>query len=204
MKTEKIRNIVLIALLIFLLGDKVVVTVRGEAHPVRAAITGSSLAPQAMVVQNGGSSGYVSIPAAAFQPMSCDNYRYINSGAQLWPEDMNSTLFYAPVQLPHGATITKVTFFWRDTSTYNGYVALERSNLYNGTGEVLATVYTADANAGVYSTSETNIINPVVDDAHHSYYMSLGLFWNSSTEYIAAVTVIIEYSYLAYLPLSMR
>jgi hypothetical protein len=203
MQVDKIRTILLVAILVLFLGDKAVDVSQAQARAAGAVASETSLASRALVPANGGSSGYISVPAAAFQPLM-SSYVYINSGVEVRPEDMNSTLFYAPLQLPHGATITKVTFFWRDTSTYNGYVTLERSILSNGTGEIMATVYTVDNNPGVYSTSETNIANPVVDNAHHSYYLNLGLFWDSYTEYVSALTVIIEYSYLAYLPLSLR
>jgi len=68
--------------------------------------------------------GYVSVPAAAFRPESHD-YQYWITSSWVQNLDGDSNYYRAPVQLPHGAMLTKLAFFWKDgSSTADGYCQL--------------------------------------------------------------------------------
>ena len=80
--------------------------------------------------------GYVSVSAAAFRP-EVDGYDFTNEGYRLVNDNGTSDHYYAPVQLPHGATVTKMTFYWEDTSTHTGQ-ALLRRNVMGGVWGTMA------------------------------------------------------------------
>ena len=133
--------------------------------------------------------GYVSVAAAGCQP-SDDGYTYINSGYNLYPDDSSSYWFVCPVQLPHGATVTRFTFYWRDSSssTFEGECELRRSNF---TSSLMAKLST-NGSAGVDdSDTTTTITNPVVDNAAYAYWLQL-YFPDANVDFYYAV---IEYTY---------
>ncbi len=71
--------------------------------------------------------GYLSVPSAAFQP-KLSTQSYANDEMELW--SFEEGYFYAPVALPDGAVITRMTFFWKDLdATYDMDCSLLRNNL---------------------------------------------------------------------------
>jgi hypothetical protein len=132
---------------------------------------------------------YVSVSAAAFSPLD-DNYMYTNSGNTLDPTDMSSQYYYAPVQLPHGATVTKIEFYWSDLSgDYNGHCYLYRNDMQAG-GDTLGTVDTSGS-SGVGSSETTTITNPTVDNSQYAYYLGWDLDGGGDVE---GYGVVIEYT----------
>ena len=100
--------------------------------------------------------GYVSVPAAAFD-IGADYGSYINNGNAVWGTDG----FLAPVYLPHGATVTRVTFFWMDDNALDeGRLSLTRSYM-NGAGGGMAIVYTS----GDSPTSDSSFTESISFDA---------------------------------------
>ncbi len=132
--------------------------------------------------------GYLSLSAADFQPQ-VDGYDFSNTGQRLQNVDGSSDNYIAPVQLPHGATVTRLTFYWRDTSSSNGVLSLYRNGLA-GTSSLMAYASTS-GNAGNGSSYDSTISYATVDNSQYSYFLSLGLPDSNVWCYGA----IIEYTY---------
>lgn len=137
-----------------------------------------------------GKTGYVSVPAAAFVPASHSNM-YTNWGNVLYPANMTSRYYYAAVQLPHGAVVTRVMFGWSDVSgDYKGVCYLYRSNMTGG-GDTLATVETT-GQAGVGSSNTATIANATVNNAQYTYYVGWDL---QGAGDVQGYGVVIEYTF---------
>jgi hypothetical protein len=116
---------------------------------------------------------YVAVAAAAFHPHQ-DGYDFRNDGRTLAPEDETSTFYLAPVQLPHGAVVTKVIFSWSDgADPQDGSASLYRVDGMGGE-TVMATMETQAAGGAYYSTDET-INVPTIDNGQYAYYVWLVL-----------------------------
>jgi hypothetical protein len=130
---------------------------------------------------------YIAVSAAAFGPVD-ENYMYTNWGNTLAPKNMITRYYYAPVQLPHGATVTKIKFYWSDVSgDYNGRCYLYRNDMQGG-GDTLGTV---DTSSGTGSSETTTITNPVVDNSQYAYYLGWDLEGGGDVE---GYGVVIEYT----------
>ena len=132
---------------------------------------------------------YVSVSAAAFGPVD-EGYMYTNWGGTLDPKNLASRYYYAPVQLPHGATVTKIKFYWSDLSgDFNGRCYLYRNYFAPG-GDTLGTVDTSGA-GGTGSSETTAITNPTVDNSQYAYYLGWDLNGGGDVE---GYGVVIEYT----------
>lgn len=81
--------------------------------------------------------------------------------------------FYAPVELPHGATVTGVIFYYYDNSTCGGFSAeFARVNLLSATVSYLASLPYEDFNGVTIKTiGTTSITNPVIDNFNYAYVL---------------------------------
>ena len=131
---------------------------------------------------------YISVPAAAFQP-AVDGYDYSNNGSDLWNVDSNSDFYLAAVQLPHGATVTKLTFYWWDGSASDGYCALYRINLM-GSENTMASASTYGSAASPLASVDASIDLATVDNSSYAYYLWLNLPDNL----VAGYGAVIEYT----------
>ena len=143
--------------------------------------------------------GYVSVSAPAFQPES-HTYQYGITSGWVRNLDGDSDYYNAPVQLPHGATLTKLVFFWKDGSAANGYCQLWRVSFSGGRGLGVASVDTTGS-AGVADSSEVTItMLSTVDNSQYAY----GLIVYLPDSNVEAFGAIIEYVYSVSLPLVTR
>jgi hypothetical protein len=133
--------------------------------------------------------GYVSIPAAAFRPRE-EGYDFTNRGNQLSNDDNISDQYYAPVQLPHGAAVTKMTFYYSDSSANYASVSLRRIDLPGGGSTTMASV-TSVGSSGPGNTETTAIDPDTIDNSVAAYYLYL-LLQDSDT---VGFAVLIEYDY---------
>ena len=144
--------------------------------------------------------GYVSIPAAAFQPET-STAQYNNFGYYLHNAYDNDQFYSAPVQLPHGVTVTKLTFYFFDNSSAVGdwgSVTLGRSN--NNVSIPSNMAYAVTNNSGNSSTYDDSIDFASIDNSQYSYILYLDL--HSSV--VWAYTVVIEYTNPVSLPLILK
>jgi hypothetical protein len=132
---------------------------------------------------------YISVPASAFQPVE-DGYDYDIGGDVVENIDGQSDDYVAPVQLPHGATVTKLTFHWWDQSSADGNCYLVRFDPATGDQDALADAVTSGEAGVVDSSQDTTISYASVDNSQFTYH--LGLILPDSM--VAAFGVFIEYT----------
>lgn len=134
--------------------------------------------------------GYVSVSAAAFQPVR-SSYTYSNWGNKLTPGNTSSSYYYAPVQLPHNATVTKLTFYWQDTigGLVDAECKLWRNNMIGG-GDAMASAWSFGA-AGNGLTETTAIAHALVNNVNYAYYLQ----WKLDGPDHSGYGVIIEYTF---------
>ncbi len=105
-----------------------------------------------------------------------------------------TSTFRAPVNLPHGATITGVTYnYWKSFSALdNSSFALNRTGL-PATGSVSAMVNLTSSATGHTSVTTNTITNPVVDNQNFAYHMVVTLGGTAGQHCVDAV--VIRYAY---------
>ncbi len=134
--------------------------------------------------------GYIALSAAAFQPRE-DGYDYTNNGGALYNNNGTSREYVAPVQLPHGSHVTKITFYWNDTSTSaDGYCNLARDEMGSGTTSVMASAST-NGSGGDGSSVDNTINYSRIDNSLYAYF----LYLNLPDASVSAYGVVIEYKY---------
>jgi hypothetical protein len=141
--------------------------------------------------------GYVSVSAAAFQP-EVDGYDYLITH-QISNFNNTSQYWVAPVQLPQGAMVTKITFYWYDRSFYNASLRLDRHNRTISSYSVMAEAWSSD-DTGDGSTEDTSIDYAVIDNTQYNYWVWVHLPRTATRLY----GVTIEYTYPVSLPLVVR
>jgi len=128
--------------------------------------------------------GYLNISAAAFQPF-VDGYDYENTGYILINSDGASDYFYASVQLPHQAKVTKMDIYWLDSSLSNLLVRLKRiPNSYSWPGDPSENIVSSSSssNTGDGNSNSTSISNGTINNNSYAYYLYLNLI-NSNTAF---------------------
>ncbi len=142
---------------------------------------------------------YVSVSTAAFIPESYNTSTYVdyqNEGYYLVNQDSGSQWFVAPVQLPHGATVTDLQVGWLDGSDVSATVYLRRRSMIDVTesGVTMAQV----TSVGTFGTTQEGVWNDdtidhaTIDNEHYTYYLDVGM--QDSAEDIKLYGVVIEYT----------
>ena len=116
----------------------------------------------------------VSIPAAAFVP-SLDTYDWTISYETLWNRaSLELQAYYAPVNLPHGATVSKLTLYgYRDDALASLELFMWRMDRITG-GMEMAYI-NADWALGWGSGYDDTIVSPVIDTENYSYVLDVRL-----------------------------
>ncbi len=140
----------------------------------------------------------ITLTGADFQPTGECSFN--NSGTSLTTIPVSiggCSNFIAPLQLPDGVTIEKITFYWKDSSVeHQAYLDLDSSNL-NGSRTILISVPTngyEDEPSSSYAD-----VSITVDNEQYGYFLAIQM---PSTEAVVIYGVQIEYStpYLMFLP----
>jgi len=115
--------------------------------------------------------GYVSVPAAAFTPQRTDmDWRNYGTELENW-EVSGVATYYAGLQLPHGATIMNLTSYWYDDSATNNVVCgIWRFNQTDTNTVTVASGDVSDA-PGLGSYHATTMFYPTVDNNNYTYFM---------------------------------
>jgi hypothetical protein len=134
--------------------------------------------------------GYVSVPAAAFHPMA-GGYSFQNNGYALQNVDGSSDFYLALVQLPHGAIVTNLTFYWNDGSwDYDGNCGLYRIDLAGN--EVNMATTTTNGSAMTPDSSEDATIDYApVGNSQYAYYV----YWRLPDNAVLGYGAVIEYTF---------
>jgi len=84
--------------------------------------------------------------------------------------------FYAPVQLPDGVTVDRISCWWTDDSDDNGSLSLVRNSRDSGTFANMAMLVSRwNSTTRHFSPSET-ISHAVIDNQNYNYYFHLVLY----------------------------
>jgi hypothetical protein len=124
--------------------------------------------------------GYLTITAAAFTPGNVAS-AYINNGAVLTPSTTNLTCWYAPVNLPHGATMSQLALWYISESPDLVIIELTRRTLADGAeGSIVGDA--APASGGLYRRASYPITGAMqtVDNARYGYYVRLCLQYDGT------------------------
>ncbi len=136
---------------------------------------------------------YLSIPAAAFVPQYNYNAQTYNGGSIVRTLSGSYNIFNAPVQLPHGATVTKMTVYWYDDyAGDDGTITLRRSSLSSIFTNEMAKV-TTSGSGGNGNGEDTTINYAQIDNSQYTYYLTAQLP-TDGTNYVGLYGVIIEYT----------
>ena len=98
---------------------------------------------------------------------------YWSSGTALAPFDVARTNWGAPLNLPHGARIDRLVFFWWNSAAIVGQVSrleLYRSGWSTELRTLMADV-SAGASAGKSLSQETTIAYDIVDNHNFTYFL---------------------------------
>lgn len=111
---------------------------------------------------------YAVVVADAFMPVSSAEGYAHGSGAYLTAAV--TAEMTAPVQLPHGAVITRAQGFFYDNSAQNVAISLYALVLGTGNNVQLATM-SSSGTPGYGSAADTSIVSPTVDNTRNGYYV---------------------------------
>ena len=196
MKRENlIDRLVTFALALLLVGAILAAYQVGSRSGMSSASSGTLAAGAA--AQAG--TGYISVPAAAFVP---EHYLvdYDNDGnrLELATGYTGGASFFAPLHLPHGATVTKLTLNYYDNDADDGVSV----SLHRGEGTTRALYYNVISNTdGVGSKSVDCSLD--VDNSQYTYILQVHL--DDTEPDLTFYRAIIEFTYpTTSLPLVMR
>ncbi len=133
---------------------------------------------------------YLSVPAAAFTARTDPNGR-TNDGFAL--SNSAGGTFYAPVALPHGATVTDMTFYWWDNDSSRGITCTLRLDAMGQAGwfdTAMAEVVSVGSNGSGFS-STSSISEAIIDNQHYIYYLKWEMPASSN---LAGRSVVIGYT----------
>jgi hypothetical protein len=146
--------------------------------------------------------GNISVPFSAFVPPSSDDsvsYSYLYGLTNT--DGATIEYCYAPLQLPHGATITNATFYFYDNDDDGTFLFdLLRGNFTNTWNEIgYVWKYPSSGTTGFDSISLADDFYPeraTVDNNNYYYYLLIQFPYSStSTLYYRFYYALIEYAY---------
>ena len=122
---------------------------------------------------------YVSVSAATFtspsESTSISTY-LVNNAA------VGTALFFGSVQLPHGVTVTNVTFYWYDADISRDITFHLARAISTSTGELYPLASgSSSGSAGYGSSMDTSINNSIIDNTVYSYMFYVIIPSNSPT-----------------------
>ncbi len=160
--------------------------------------------------------GVISIPAAAFGVPGEDGYDFQDHGRYLIHQHSpgagtQNGVYLAPLQLPHGVTVTKMTFHWYDNNdSVAGTARLRRTRLGQGTwGDMAATDTNSSLPYAFGSNSVIKIGFPAIDDSQYAYWLRWDLPVATSATHpgqgdVLGCGVVIEYAFRVHLPMILK
>ena len=159
-----------------------------------ALTTGAILATDPEPIPGG--PGFISVSTYGFKPylptwtMAYSNTWMYNDGAE-------AAAYITPVNLPHGANLTKVVFFYYDTVPEGGMnYYLQAVNMFDGT---LTDVASGSSNgADGFGYVEIPIYEPLINNQLYSYVLEAD-FPGGLGVNLSLINIRIDYSYSSFL-----
>lgn len=149
-----------------------------------------------------GGPGFIMVSPADLTPVSSAIQRSFLLTYLYNPSASVYGSYITGVNLPHGATINKLTIYCQDNAVDNLSVTLYRDN---GAGQMeqVASVGSNGLPAGFVNVSTANILHPVIDNQNYSYTLIAAIPANYQQNLILS-NIRIDYEYTGNLPLIMR
>jgi hypothetical protein len=150
---------------------------------------------------------YISIGPASFLTQFDNTDTWVQSNVGTSPTSLSAgsvaqSVFAAPVNLPHGATVTSLKVYWyRDDASAHGYCYLLR-DIMDGDELTDRLMAFADSNAtsGAHSVEDTSISFSSIDNSTYHYRIYLDLSPNDAAADVRLYAVVITYTITAPLP----
>ncbi|MBO6514250.1 MAG: hypothetical protein JJ974_09835 [Phycisphaerales bacterium] len=139
--------------------------------------------------------GYISVMGDAFHAASNDPFIASSGNGGAYIDADTTGWLVAPVQIPHGATITRVRFYFTDTNP-TATMSMFLSRRTHGTNgfNFLANMSTNGFNGENLQAIDSVIPNPVVDNNLHSYHLRIySTGWDGSNN-MQIESAVIEYT----------
>ena len=144
--------------------------------------------------------GNISVSFSAFVPPSSDDsvtYSYTYGLRNTDTADLNYC--YAPLQLPHGATITNATFYFYDNDDDDFFFDILRHNTTGSYNEIGYCYNLPGSDTPGYANVSLQTYYPqyaTVDNNNYHYYLVMTLPYSStSSTYYRFYYALIEYAY---------
>ena len=144
--------------------------------------------------------GNISVSFSAFVPPTSDDsvgYHYSNG---LYNTGTTSLSYcYAPLQLPHGATITNATFYFYDNDVSNFFFDILRHNTTGSYNEIGYCYNLPGSDTPGYANVSLQTYYPqyaTVDNNNYHYYIVMTLPYSATSQYYYRFYyALIEYAY---------
>ena len=89
------------------------------------------------------------------------------------PASTGGGIYRVPLYLPHGATITRLTWYWGDGDDGNATCTLYRSSIGHPWEYAMAAASTSGSTGEPLSSTYATIVDATVDNASNKYYLTL-------------------------------
>ena len=158
------------------------------AAPPEQSIQGGSPVP--------GGPGFISVSTFGFQPCY-PTTNLAHNNTWMYNDSQTFGVYYAPVNLPQGATLTKVLFFYNDSAPVNMTFYLMSINMFDGSHLEVAQVNSTGSSG--YGYVESPIFVPVVNNQLYSYIIEVDIPGGHSAN-LSLINIRIDYDYPVFLP----
>lgn len=120
-----------------------------------------------------GNNARITIPAAAFQPSDdSDFYGFSLLDGALKTDSNQNICTVAPVNVPHGVTVTRFEISVRDNSPLEiGPFELKRVSFSSGSNNILAAISSNGVSPSVRVFADTTIANATINTSIYSYFI---------------------------------
>lgn len=196
---KKLRTFIAIGFclcLIIVLGLATLAFAQSDATP-SPLTSGSSTNNAAPAAPVPGGPGFVSLSPFVIKPYTASSsYAYTNQS--LYNPGGTIDYYMGAIQLPNGATITKVVMYYLDNGSSDITLDLLACPLASKPCSIMATLFSADASTEIRSVETTVITTPVIDLQNNTYAVDVLL---PPTAIYQLVGVRVDYGYPQQLPL---
>ena len=144
---------------------------------------------------------YIVVPGTAFSPeKSTDTYTKLTLRFYIHSSTASSNVkFMAPINLPHGATITKFEGYFMDNTANNATFRLRIGNTSGGSSTV-ANMQTSGASTDVRKFVDNTISSATVDNVNSFYYLQADWTTTASPSAMKLYGVRVWYTIIKPLP----
>lgn len=138
---------------------------------------------------------YISIPGMLFKPNNSVVPYTANGGfGGTYASTPGNAELFAPVQLPHGATVTNVTFYFTDNASGNLRMRLYKQSHSTTSFDDLASIDTNFVSGTNVDRTDSSIDFAIIDNTVNSYFLSVDSAGWPGNSTLSINSVIIQYT----------